>query len=487
MRRGVREPPGVLAADECAEFMTTRKHRRRRIAAGVYADRYGITARVKVGSGPTALVAEERFTRESSLLDIRNWQDQQRADLRALRPQVRSGTLDAEISAYLRELADRPQLQRARAVYLAWWANYRDARGRRFGSRRRHSLTASELKAALANFASTPRGGPHRKPAIPAPSTVRHYRMALHTLWNALDGKSRPNPLGDVPAPRLDDPEPRAIPYAIIEKIFEAMPERGQGLRHQPRATVSKTKARLRLMAYTGLPPAQIMRLQPEHIDWDGASVLVHGRRKGKGSRPARLPLIPAALDALRAFAAASAWGSFSMSSVRATWWRAVRAMVDRLALTDYRAAKNLLDSLLRTRIRPYDLRHSYLTESYKIGRDLRATQALAMHSDVRMTERYTLAAVDPRLVDLAARLAASVRLSPTLSPDPPVEVAQSGPLLNPSRPRRSRKSTECARELAKSGLKTSAPGKTRTCDPRFRKPMLYPTELRAHTAKISV
>lgn len=26
----------------------------------------------------------------------------------------------------------------------------------------------------------------------------------------------------------------------------------------------------------------------------------------------------------------------------------------------------------------------------------------------------------------------------------------------------------------------TNAPGKIRTCDPRFRKPMLYPTELRA-------
>jgi integrase len=135
------------------------------------------------------------------------------------------------------------------------------------------------------------------------------------------------------------------------------MPERGQGLRHQKRSAVSKTKARLRLMAYSGLPPAQIMRLQPEQIDWNGSSVLVHGRRKGKGSRPARLPLIPAALDALRAFVAADAWGTFSMSSVRASWWRAVRTMIDRLALTDYRAAKILLDSLQRTRIPPTVLR----------------------------------------------------------------------------------------------------------------------------------
>ena len=30
-------------------------------------------------------------------------------------------------------------------------------------------------------------------------------------------------------------------------------------------------------------------------------------------------------------------------------------------------------------------------------------------------------------------------------------------------------------------GMKTTTPDRTRTCDLRFRKPMLYPTELRAH------
>ena len=34
-------------------------------------------------------------------------------------------------------------------------------------------------------------------------------------------------------------------------------------------------------------------------------------------------------------------------------------------------------------------------------------------------------------------------------------------------------------RRLAKCGLE-SAPGRTRTCDPRLRRPVLYPTELRA-------
>ena len=36
---------------------------------------------------------------------------------------------------------------------------------------------------------------------------------------------------------------------------------------------------------------------------------------------------------------------------------------------------------------------------------NIRATQALAMHADVRMTERYTLAAVDPALQAVVAQL----------------------------------------------------------------------------------
>jgi hypothetical protein len=36
---------------------------------------------------------------------------------------------------------------------------------------------------------------------------------------------------------------------------------------------------------------------------------------------------------------------------------------------------------------------------------------------------------------------------------------------------------------LQPSALLVGAPGRSRTCDPRFRKPMLYPAELRAQPA----
>ena len=38
----------------------------------------------------------------------------------------------------------------------------------------------------------------------------------------------------------------------------------------------------------------------------------------------------------------------------------------------------------------------------------------------------------------------------------------------------------DAARDLALGEVVAGAPGRTRTCDPRFRKPVLYPAELRA-------
>ena len=43
------------------------------------------------------------------------------------------------------------------------------------------------------------------------------------------------------------------------------------------------------------------------------------------------------------------------------------------------------------------------------------------------------------------------------------------------------RLSMDCHMDASKSG----APGRTRTCDPRLRRPMLYPPELRAREASI--
>jgi integrase len=400
----------------------TAKHKRPRVAKGIYRDRFGYAARVVVGSGPSALVSEQRYGHDESLRVIKGWQDSERARLQKLRPQVRRGTFAADVRTYLDGLVDRPALRAEREHQLAWWIAQRDAAGRRLGDRRRYTFTAAELRATLARFSTEPTA----RGELPAASTIRHYRTALFSLWTALDGKDAPNPLRDVMPPRSPDPEPRWIPYAIIEQIIQAMPDRGLGQRRRTRPTVSKTKARLRVQAYVGIPPAQMMQLRPEHVNWNEPSFLVQGRKKGEGTRTTRLPLTPQGAAALRALFASGASGKYSTSSARQSWRRGIHAVVDALALRDWRAAKALHDSLAGAR--PYDLRHSFLTESYLAGKDIHATQALATHADPRMTRRYTLAAVDPRLQDVAALLAGrlptgSITRNVTHSPEAPAKL----------------------------------------------------------------
>jgi hypothetical protein len=66
------------------------------------------------------------------------------------------------------------------------------------------------------------------------------------------------------------------------------------------------------------------------------------------------------------------------------------------MAAKDPREAQRL-DAILKG-VRPYDLGHSYLTMTHLASEDIHATQKMGQHSDSRMTNRYTLAAVDPRL-----------------------------------------------------------------------------------------
>src|SRR5262249_7170764 len=125
-------------------------------------------------------------------------------------------------------------------------------------------------------------------------STVNHRRTAILHMFTTLDGKDAPNPVRGIPKFREPDPKPKGYSYAVIRKVLAAV--RG-----------TKTRARLAVMAYTGLPPAQIMRIEPDHVDWRARKVWVQGRRKGKGTHGRLYPLTPEGVKAFRALDAAKA------------------------------------------------------------------------------------------------------------------------------------------------------------------------------------
>lgn len=352
----------------------------------------------------------KQFALEESFDRMVEWQEDERY---ALRKETRTrdpfvgakrGTFADDARRYLDAVAALSTIEERRRDIALWVAE--------FGPRRRASITAAEIRAVRDRWLTVGPKMVYRKPtrdlpglweARPLPlsgSTVNHRLRALSNLWTVLDGRRAPNPVRDVPEADETPELPRDLPYDLIQRILDALPDRGRGLRHQKRATVSLTKLRLRVMAWTGLAHKQLTALKREHVDLE-AGTLLTWRKKGKGVEPERLPLLPEAVEALRAFFAAGAEGPFHASSMRQSFLRAV-AKVEPLP-----------------GVRPYDLRHSFGARVYRVTGNLQVVAELLRQTDLRTTRRYALAAVNPVLTAALAHWRDTPHAGPGAGPAP--------------------------------------------------------------------
>jgi integrase len=168
----------------------------------------------------------------------------------------------------------------------------------------------------------------------------------------------------------------------VVRAILAKLSRQGGAGKGETRGADSLARVRLLVMAYTGLAPAEIKRLEPAHVDLVGASVWVPGRRKGAGTRGKRRPLTRQGVAALQAFVTAEAWGPFSTSTMRRAF---------RLALAK---VKREHPTWHLNGVRPYDLRHSFATAVYRITGNLDVTRGLLGHADRKTTLRYAAGAV---------------------------------------------------------------------------------------------
>lgn len=351
----------------------------------------------------------------------------------ALADQAPAGTLAADAELYLATLQDRPKLQAERTHQLSTWAE-------RWPRVNRRLITSVQIQTAVSEMLAAGRSA----------SSVKHYLTALHHLWTTLDGRGAPNPVRDVTKPSEPAPLPRALAYDVIELILAELSDRrdrgkltasdvetirqqlaqkganlsaiarayqvtptairkiARGRRKHDAASAAKTRARLTLMAYTGIPPAQIATLTPADVDLEAGTVLVRPRRKGKGAPPSRHPLTAKGLEAMRAFTEADAWGAFSTSSVHKRFRAAIARLCDRLESDPQTKDAGVSLRVQLADARPYDLRHSFLTQVQIHTGERSTVQAFGAHADARTTARYTLAAVPPAMLAAVERLNAA-------------------------------------------------------------------------------
>jgi site-specific recombinase XerC len=282
------------------------------------------------------------------------------------------GTLAADVRTYLSQLP-AGRMKDDAAMLLAHWVAV-------LGDRPRAHLTPADIRTAMSAWLN----------AGKAAGTVNKRRTALLSLWTALDGPAAANPVREVR--KLPEPqEARDIPPAALAAILAALPVR------TAKGRWWRSTAHLRVMATTGWPPRIIAQLTDAdlHLDAPEPYAVVKPRAKGAGQAGKAVPLTPEAVDALRDFRTAQAWGEVPRNVLRLVFLRAVEK-----AKAQWRGPWPV-----PAHVSPYWLRHAFGTRVLAASGDLAGTAEVMLHGSLASTQRYTRSAVSTRARAVLSRV----------------------------------------------------------------------------------
>src|SRR5262249_30435046 len=113
-----------------------------------------------------------------------------------------------------------------------------------------------------------------------AQPTVYRRRTALRSFFVAMLGSA--GPVDGTTVPTHYQPVDRAVPFATLLRILEAMPawrSEHKGIR-QP----AFARLRVAVMLHTGIPPAELMKLHAQDFDRVAGVVRMPWRDKGAGT-----------------------------------------------------------------------------------------------------------------------------------------------------------------------------------------------------------
>jgi integrase len=373
------------------------KKRRLTIEEGIYRDRDFLVAIVRDGERYGLPPQRAKYELGTPLPRIRAWRMRTKAEvlesIERLPRGAHAGSLAADVPVFLQLLPEGRRRQDF-AFLLQHWIDCP------LGSYSRHDMSREEILAQRSRWLE------QGAKVI----TVNHRFRALRALYHGLDGVDMPNPTDKIKYLRPPRREHRFIPIPYVVDILAAIPDRGRAVKDGKRPAHSETKIRLSIMAWTGIPPAQLQRLRPRDIDLAKGLMYLQPRRKGTGTPGVWVELMPQAVDAFTAYASVGLWGrAFSRSSMSKSWNGAIRrvtATLEREALkTNDRTAVDAFTDAIPPQCRPYDLRHSFATDVYRRTGDLGAVAELLQHADLATTQIYTGGAVSERVSSAIAKM----------------------------------------------------------------------------------
>lgn len=371
-----------------------RRGARRRLAPNIYRDDTGLSVIVKIAGKPH----EHRFPPDTPLETLEGLRDSlTERQQRQARPRAHS--LAADARAVLETIADVRSHKDTRRLLAPWVAAH--------GAHSRFSLTPLAVRQLLAAW----------QRAGAAASTINKRLSALRLIYRTLNTEDQPDPTRGVKRIREDLPPPKALSYPVIARILAAMPDHGKPTKGGTRPPHSLTRRILAVLAYTGLPPAQIARIDPEaDIRWAVPALRARPRRKGRGVGEIWLPLVPEAVAALEALAEAHGFRAISRHSMIKSWHRACAKVIrEQVAAGEAPIPYTVTPAgAIKPLVSPYILRHSFLTAALASSAgNIKGVQHLAQHADSRTTSRYVQSAIPGLAALAAAAFGASLGASP--------------------------------------------------------------------------
>lgn len=327
------------------------------------------------------------FALDTELDKMKTWRRSMQVD--APKRRTTGPTLQKAVTDYLSRVTAMPTYGQ-RAQHLELWVAELGV------DRARGSITASEIDQVMQRWLG----------AGLSADTVRKRRTSLLAMFHRLDGKAAANPVRDSTPPKATPASVRGLETAVLERVLASLPP-------------SKTAARLRVMAWTGLPPGMLMKVVAGDVDTTRAELRVGAREKGAGSPARVLPLTPQAVAAFKEMIALDAFGTFAIAA-------AGRVL--------HRACKRSGVPAIRL----YDLRHSFGALLYRTTKDLPTVARFLLHKSLASTARYAMAAVGD--VDRAAAASVGQLLRTTFSPKNGTKLHRAAPKARAGKTRRAKR-----------------------------------------------
>lgn len=186
---------------------------------------------------------------------------------------------------------------------------------------------------------------------------------------------------------------PNHFPAELLPKIFAAMDE--------------YTRIRFQVLYYLGLRPAELYRIELDHIDLKNAILLIP---KTKGGLQQQYRAVPIPKNLLSLFSRLKTFHLFATSGkerkTKVIWDKRRPEQKYLFCHPDGRPIetknglrKGLKNALKKTgikhRITPYTFRHQFATTILRKTKDLRGVQELLGHRNLTTTQKYTHVLLD--------------------------------------------------------------------------------------------